>query len=66
MGAVLYNGGAAPQPHVKMKNGKFEIGQIRESQIRNPKSQIGLRPISDLEFSDLRFKDSSDFEFSIS
>src|SRR5262245_45940620 len=65
MGAVLYAGGAAPQPHPKMKNGKFEIAQILESQIRNPKYQNGPRPISALEFSDLRFKDLCIFEFSI-
>src|SRR5262249_45623009 len=31
------------------KNGKFEIGRIRESQIQNPKYKIGLR-------SNLRFR----------
>jgi len=45
-------------------NEEFENERILESQIRKQKSQTGQSNLGFL-FSDLRFKDSSDFEFSI-
>src|SRR5262245_42321646 len=47
------------------ENGRFEIGRILESQIRNPKFLIGLQSNLRFLFWDLRFKDSSNFEFSV-
>ena len=47
-----------------MKKGKMKDERIRESQIRKQKSQFGPSNLRFL-FSDLRFKDSSIFEFSV-